>query len=214
MLRFFAYTQKERKKGSFLRENPQGDCPVREPDMMRLFIAIDIDEIIRHDIAGLGRSLPNTRPVAADQLHLTLKFIGEVDGSRALDIRDGLEEVSRPKFSLCLKGVGVFPPRGIPRILWAGVEPHDNIVALRNAIEKKLADIDIPREKQKFSPHLTLARLKYCPLKRLQEFLAGNALLRTPDFPVEQFHLYKSQLTKGGAIHTIVRSYPLTAAIT
>jgi 2'-5' RNA ligase len=72
-----------------------------------------------------------------------------------------------------------------------------------------LEEIEIPREKKKYSPHLTLARLKNCPLHRLQEFLAGNALLRTPDFPVEEFHLYKSQLTKNGAIHTILRSYPL-----
>ncbi|KJR97556.1 MAG: hypothetical protein VR65_23360 [Desulfobulbaceae bacterium BRH_c16a] len=177
--------------------------------MVRLFIAVDITEAIRRDIAGLGRSLPDTRPVPDDQLHLTLKFIGEVEGSRVLDIQETLQEISRPAFSLCLKGVGTFPPRGIPRILWVGVEPHENIVALRNTIERKLAEIEIPRERQKFSPHLTLARLKNCPIRRLQEFLAGNALLQTPEFPVEEFHLYKSQLTKNGAIHTILQSYPL-----
>lgn len=178
--------------------------------MTRLFIAIDIAETIRREIAGLGRSLPDSRPVPPEQLHLTLKFIGEVEGSKLLDIKDVLPEIARPAFSLCLKGVGTFPPRGIPRILWAGVEPQENLVGLRNAIERKLFEIDIPRERQKFSPHLTLARLKNCPLKRLQEFLAGNALLRTAEFPVNQFHLYKSQLTKSGAVHTIIQSYPLT----
>ena len=176
---------------------------------MRLFIAIDIPETIRRDIGGMGRSLARSRSVPDDQLHLTLKFIGEVEGSRVLDIEEKLQEICRPPFSLCLKGVGVFPPRGVPRILWAGVEPHDNIVALRNTIERTLAEIDIPREKQKFTPHLTLARLKDCPLRRLQELLAGNALLRTPDFPVDRFHLYSSRLTKSGAIHTILRTYPL-----
>lgn len=176
---------------------------------MRLFIAIDIPETIRRDIAGLGRSLARSRQVPDDQLHLTLKFIGETEGGLALDIQEKLQEVRRPPFSLCLKGVGVFPPRGAPRILWAGIEPHENIVALRNAVERTLAEIDIPREKQKFSPHLTLARLKDCPLRRLQEFLAGNALLRTKDFQVENFHLYSSRLTKSGAIHTILRTYPL-----
>lgn len=180
--------------------------------MIRVFIAIDLVESIRRDIAGLGRSLPDSRPVPSEQLHLTLKFIGEVEGSSLLDIKDALQDIIRPAFSICLKGVGTFPPRGIPRILWAGVEPHENLVNLRNAIERKLVEIDIPRERQKFSPHLTLARLKNCPITRLQEFLAGNALLRTAEFPVEHFHLYKSQLTKSGAIHTILQSYPLKTA--
>lgn len=181
--------------------------------MIRIFIAIDIAESIRRDIAGLGRSLPDTRPVPADQLHLTLKFIGEVEGSKVLDIKEALQDIVRPAFSLCLKGVGTFPPRGLPRILWAGVEPHDNLVNLRNAIERKLFEIGIPRERQKFSPHLTLARLKNCPLKRLQEFLAGNAMLRTAEFAVTQFHLYQSQLTKSGAVHTILASYPLAGKV-
>ena len=180
--------------------------------MIRIFIAIDIADSIRRDIAGLGRSLPDTRSVPVDQLHLTLKFIGEVEGSRVLDIQEALLDIVRPAFSLCLKGVGTFPPRGLPRILWAGVDPHEQVVALRNAIERKLFEIDVPRERQKFSPHLTLARLKNCPIKRLQEFLAGNAMLRTAEFSVEQFHLYKSQLTKSGAIHTILQSYPLKMA--
>ena len=178
--------------------------------MMRVFIAIDINETIRQEIAGLGQSIPYSRPVPDEQLHLTLKFIGEVDGGKVLDIKDVLQEISRPVFSLRLKGVGIFPPRGIPRILWAGVDPHEDIVALRNTIERKLAEIDIPREKQKFSPHLSLARLQNSPTKRLQQFLAGNALLQTVYFSVEHFHLYKSQLTPKGAIHTILHTYPLT----
>ena len=181
--------------------------------MIRVFIAIDIAESVRREVAGLGRFLPDTRPVPEEQLHLTLKFIGEVEGSRVLDIREALQDIVRPAFSLCLKGVGTFPPRGVPRILWAGVDPHENIVNLRNAIERKLFETCVPRERQKFSPHLTLARLRNCPLKRLQEFLAGNAMLRTAEFPVEQFHLYQSQLTKSGAIHTILETYPLTRQV-
>jgi 2'-5' RNA ligase len=123
-----------------------------------------------------------------------------------------LEEISRPPFSLRLKGVGTFPPRGIPRVLYAGVDPHDSLLALRQAIDRKLADVAIPRDKQKYTPHLTLARLKNCPLERLRQFLAGNALLVTPDFPVEGFTLYGSRLTRDGAIHTPLHTYPLTAA--
>lgn len=157
----------------------------------------------------MGRTIPNARPVPADQLHLTLKFIGEVDESRILDIDDALKEIILPEFSLSLKGVGTFPPRGTPRILWAGVEPIEGTAALRNSIERTLAAIDIPRDKRKFVPHLTLARLRNCPIHPLQQFLAGNAFLQTPEFPVEYFHLYSSWLTKKGALHTIESSYPL-----
>ena len=177
--------------------------------MIRLFVAIDIPEIIQSEVQGMGRSIPNARPVAADQLHLTLKFIGEIEGSAFLDIRDALREIVHPKLSLSLKGVGTFPPRGIPRILWAGIEPVKGVVLLRNSIEKTLAEINIPREKKKYTPHLTLARLNNSPIHHLQNFLAGNAFFQSSEFSVDHFHLYSSQLTPKGALHTLESSYPL-----
>jgi 2'-5' RNA ligase len=177
--------------------------------MIRLFIAIDIPEAIRMEVAGMGRSIPSARPIPVDQLHLTLKFIGEVEGSKFLDIQDSLKEIFLPKFSLSLKGVGTFPPRGIPRILWAGVEQAERTNALRNAIDRTLAVLNIPRDKKKYTPHLTLARLRNSPIHDLQHFLAGNAFFQSSEFPVENFHLYRSRLTSKGAQHTIERSYPL-----
>lgn len=180
--------------------------------MIRLFIAIAIPEAIKNEIAGLGRSIPESRPVPVEQMHLTLKFIGEVEGSRLLDIQGTLSEISQPQFPLCLQGVGTFPPRGTPKVLWAGVHPVENLFTLRKAIEKKLIEIDIPREKQKYSPHLTLARLNNSPLRHLQQFLAGNAFLQTPEFTVAAFNLYKSQLTRNGALHTKIETYTLKPA--
>jgi 2'-5' RNA ligase len=177
--------------------------------MIRLFVAIDIPENIQKEVQGMGRAIPKARPVPADQLHLTLKFIGEVEGSSFLDIRESLKEIVHPKLLLALKGVGTFPPRGTPRILWAGVEPTAGIAALRNTIEKTLNAVGIPREKKKYTPHLTLARLNNCPIRHLQNYLAGNAFLQTPDFTVDNFHLYSSQLTPKGALHTLQSSYPL-----
>ncbi len=177
--------------------------------MIRLFVAIDIPESVRREVEGLGRSIPGARPVPEDQLHLTLKFIGEVESSRLLDIQDVLERIVLPKFSLALKGVGTFPPRGTPRVLWAGVQHSERTMTLRNSIEKSLAAIDIPREKRRYSPHLTLARLKNSPIGRLQQFLAGNAFLQSDEFTVDSFHLYSSRLSKKGALHTVESSYPL-----
>jgi len=177
--------------------------------MIRLFIAIDIPEVIKMHVQGMGRSIKNGRPVPDDQLHLTLKFIGEVESSRLLDIHESLGVISHPRFSISLKGVGTFPPRGTPRVLWAGITPVENVTRLRRTIENKLAEISIPKEGKKYSPHITLARLRNSPIKQLQQFLAGNAFLETPEFEVENFSLYSSQLTSKGAIHRLESSYSL-----
>jgi len=177
--------------------------------MIRLFIAIDLPETLRKEVEGMGRSIQGARPVPDDQLHLTIKFIGEVESSRLLDIQEALTTISVPKFSIRLKGVGTFPPRGLPRVIWAGVEPMEQILPLRNTIERTLASIDIPRDKKKFTPHLTLARIKNSSLRHLQQYLAGNAFFQTSEFPVEDFHLYSSQLTAKGALHTLQSSYSL-----
>ncbi|MGB3209353.1 MAG: RNA 2',3'-cyclic phosphodiesterase [Desulforhopalus sp.] len=178
--------------------------------MIRLFVAVDIPEPVQMEVKGMGSSIPGARPVPAEQLHLTLKFIGEVEGSRLLDIHDALQEIVFTKFSLRLKSVGTFPPRGRPRVLWTGVEPAEGPAALRSIIERTLAAINIPRDKKKFTPHLTLARLRNCPIHHLQQFLAGNVFFQSTEFTVERFHLYSSKLTKKGALHTIESSYQLS----
>lgn len=180
-----------------------------ELTMIRLFIAIDIPENIRREIQGMGRSIANARPVPEDQLHLTLKFIGEIENSRLPDICLALNGITQRQFSLCLRGVGTFPPRGTPRVLWAGVAPAANTVSLRNSIERTLSDIGIPRGKKKYTPHVTLARLRNSPVHQLQQFLAGNALFHSTDFTVENFLLYSSWLSSKGAIHTVEATYPL-----
>lgn len=178
--------------------------------MIRLFIAIDIPETIRREIQGMGRSIPHTRAVPEDQIHLTLKFIGEVENSRLLDIHESLQGINQLQFSLCLRGVGTFPPRTTPRVLWTGVHPAKNTIKLRNSIEKTLADIGIPRGKKKYTPHVTLARLRNSPILHLQQFLAGNTFFQTTDFTVKSFTLYSSKLTTKGAIHTVEAAYPLS----
>lgn len=177
--------------------------------MIRLFIAIDLPDTIKPFVVNMGGSVPGGRPVPEDQLHLTLKFIGDVDTALLPDIKEALHTVSQECFSLRLKGVGHFPPRGNPRVLWAGIMPTSETITLRNKVEKALADIGIERERRKFSPHLTLCRLKNSPLKRVTRFLSENALLETPEFTISEFHLYSSVLTQKGAIHTIQATIPL-----
>ncbi|MGW8194771.1 MAG: RNA 2',3'-cyclic phosphodiesterase [Desulforhopalus sp.] len=177
--------------------------------MIRLFVAIDIPQPICRNLKGMGGSIPQARAVAEDQLHLTLKFIGEIEYSRFLDIREALAGIDLPQFPLYLKGVGTFPPRGTPRVLWVGAEPANNITILRNSIERTLAEIGIARSKKKFTPHITIARLKDSPVRQLQQFLAGNAFLKTAEFTIVSFNLYSSKLTPKGAVHTLEAAYPL-----
>lgn len=179
--------------------------------MIRLFIAITPPPDLRRDIAELARAVPGGRPVPLEQLHCTLKFIGDVEGGKLLDIKEALTGVSRPAFSLGLRGVGIFPLRGLPRVVWAGIEPGEELGQLRRDIETILFTVGVPKEKQKFTPHLTLARLNNPSISRLQEFLAGNSLLRSPLFVISEFTLYSSQLTPKGAIHSALAVYPLSA---
>jgi len=175
--------------------------------MIRLFVAIDIPEHVKLQIRGMGSSIPNAKPAPKEQLHLTLKFIGEVESSMLLDIEEQLAYVEFQPLSLELKGVGTFPQRGKPNVIWGGVAPAPGLTNLRNSIEKSLHKIGILRDRKKFSPHITLARLKNSPIERVHNFLAGNSFFETPPFTVERFTLYSSQLTPKGALHTPIRSY-------
>ncbi len=177
--------------------------------MIRLFIAITLPQPIRLMLHSMGRGIPNARPVKEEQIHLTLRFIGEVEGSMFKDIQESLTSVELLPFSISIKGVGHFPPRGKPRIIWAGVQPTEQLIRLRNKIDSQLTRCSIEPERRKYMPHITLARLKNTSLKRVGEFLSGNSFFQTEAFSVEGFHLYSSKITQKGAIHTIEQSYPL-----
>jgi len=140
---------------------------------------------------------------------LTLRFIGEVDGGLFREIRSVLENVEASSFPLLMKGLGYFPPRKKPHVLWVGLKKSDPLIQLRKKVDAQLVFLEIPPEKRKYSPHITLARLKETPLTRLTNFLSGNALFSLPEFQVTGFHLYSSTLTPKGAIHQIETSYPL-----
>lgn len=177
--------------------------------MKRIFLALRLDDITRALISGLGGQAPGARPVTADQLHLTLRFIGDVDGTTFEDIREQLRELSAPPISFSISGVGHFPPRGQPRVLWAGVEPCGELIILRNKVNRILKLCGISPEQRKFHPHITLARLKNSSPHRVARFLSLNSLLRTPPLTVRQLTLFSSILVPKGAVHTIEEEYPL-----
>jgi len=178
--------------------------------MPRLFIAVDLPDTIKENLETMFFGIPGARWVALDQLHLTVRFIGDVDGTLFHDIINILEEVNIPPFDLQLKGVGHFPPRGAPRVLWVGLDKSGLLQLLRNKIDTTLLKIGLKHEKRKFSPHITLARLKNTHLQKVANFLSGNGLFSQEPFQVDDFKLYSSTLNRKGAIHRVERVYPLT----
>jgi len=178
--------------------------------MPRLFIAVDLPDTIRDNLASMSFGIPGAKWVAPEQMHLTVRFIGEVDGALFRDIKNTLDEVNLASFSLQLKGVGYFPPRGAPRVLWVGLEKSEQLLLLRKKIDSALLRIRMAPEGRKFSPHITLARLKKSPVQKIANFLAGNGLFSQDPFSVEDFKLYSSILSPKGAYHKVERIYPLS----
>jgi len=180
--------------------------------MYRLFVAIDLPPDIAIQLQGICYGVPGARWVQPEQMHLTLCFIGEVDGVVFRDIKEGLAEIEAVGLALQVKGLGFSPPKKTPKVLWAGIAPVEEVCALRKKIGNALIGMGLDPEGRKYSPHITLARLHDTPLARLSRFLAGNGLFATAVFPISEFHLYSSQLTFKGPVHTIEASYSLEGA--
>ena len=177
--------------------------------MPRLFIAIDLPSAQRERIRSICSGLPGTRWTPAEQIHLTLRFIGEVDGTLFQQIADSLAEIKTDPLTLKIEGLGYFPPRRTPRVLWVGLENNDGLLQLRNRIETALVRLGLEPEGRKFSPHITIARFKKPSLNRVMAFMDTNNPFELPPFPVKEFHLYSSKLTARGAIHQREASYPI-----
>jgi 2'-5' RNA ligase len=175
---------------------------------LRLFVAIDLPESVTDALERLCTGVPGARWTDPQQYHLTLRFVGEVDGLVARDLDAGLAEISFEPFTLHLDGFGHFPPRGAPKVLWSGISPREPVDALRRAVDRAVLAAGVEPERRKFSPHVTVARFPGgAPLNRIQQFLAGHALYRSEPFRVDRFHLYSSQLHADGAIHTLEATY-------
>lgn len=176
---------------------------------MRLFVAIDFPDLVHQQLQLIYGGIPGARWVEPAQLHLTLRFIGEVDGRLASDIKAVLNTVHVEPVTLVLAGIGHFPPRRNPEILWVGVEKNPALEEFQTKIESALARIGIARERHNFFPHVTIARLKHAPTGKIGAFMAAYNLTRTEPFLVDTFYLYSSTLGAKQAVHRKEQAYPL-----
>jgi 2'-5' RNA ligase len=175
---------------------------------MRLFVAIDIPDNVRSAIGSLVAKLRNAchnaRWARLEGLHVTLKFIGETPAENMEIIKTALVAIpSRAPISLNFRGVGFFPNKRRPRVLWAGVEAGPELAELAAAVEATLHPFGIPREERAFTAHLTLAR--FDPPQGLDAIRAAIDKAGPLEFgggAAKEFHLYQSVLKRGGAEYT------------
>lgn len=176
---------------------------------MRLFVALSIPDAVAQGMFLIQAGIPGARWQTREQLHLTLRFIGEVDGREANDIDDALSAISSPSFSLALKGAGEFGGKN-PHAVWVGVSDPAAVGHLNRKIETAMQRIGLKAEERKFTPHVTLARLRAAPRERVIDWLADHALYASPAFDVNAFALYSSTLTPNGSLYVPERVYRLT----
>lgn len=152
--------------------------------------------------------VPGARWQDDEQLHLTLRFVGEVDRHLAADIAAALAAIHFPAFDLALSGVGIFDRKGRVDALWAGVAPHDRVGALHRKIDQALTRVGCAPDSRAFTPHITLARFSR-GTGDLGGFLSTHAGLDGEPFTVGHFGLFESRLGSEGARYEQIERYPL-----
>lgn len=179
----------------------------------RLFVALSLPDILAQQLTLLGGGIEGARWEPADKLHLTLRYLGDVDGGLRATLHEALASVRAEAFTLTLRGCGHFPPRGEPRALWVGVEPNDALVSLQARIESAVRDAGFEPDARNFAPHVTLARTRRPNARKVAAWLSSHALWDAPPFEVEAFTLYASILGPGGSKYTPLTDYPLARAV-
>lgn len=186
-------------------------------ESIRTFICFELPEEVRHHLRDLiiylktfGRGV---RWVRHDGIHLTLKFLGSVEGNRIEEIAREVQAVSSSyqPFSIKLAGKGAFPNFNRPRVFWVGIdEPTGTIAAIQSDIEDRLATLGFKKEERKFSPHLTLGRVKFDdPSVRKIAGELQRMKMDQLEFSANEIVIMKSDLQPNGAVYTPLEKIPL-----
>ncbi len=184
---------------------------------MRTFIAIDLEPGLKTSLQDLIRALKTTRAdvrwAQTNGLHLTLKFLGEIDEEKATVVKRILGEVAgrHPSFPLRLEGTGAFPGEHRPRILWAGFAAEPGLLAFQDELERELEREGFPREERPFHPHLTLGRVKGPgrireAMLELEKHRGGTM----GEMSVHKVAFFESRLRPEGAEYLVLADYELT----
>ena len=170
--------------------------------MPRLFSGLELPSDVRAQLASLKAPLPGVRRIEEENLHLTLRFFGDVDNSAAHEIVHALAGIEQHAFTLQLAGLGVFSTKD-PHSLWAGVAPNPSLNALAQANEAAARIAGLKPNGRKFVGHITLARLRHPRIEALARFLQHNGAYRSRPFEVEDFVLFSSRPRTGGGPYAV-----------
>jgi len=176
--------------------------------MHRLFVAIRPPEEVRDLLIDAMDDSPALRWVGDEQLHLTLRFIGEVESPVADDIAAALDRVRSSNFQIRISGAGKFENRS-GGALWAGVEPKTPVVGLAAKVERALQQVGLEPEHRAFSPHITLARWNRRNSEAVEAFLRRNSDLHSDPFDVDRFVLFESKLSRHGPLYEEIAAFAL-----
>jgi len=185
---------------------------------MRTFIAIELPEEIKTILSRIQDELKQTHAdvkwVKPENIHLTLKFLGEIEQDLVKKIQSALSEIAQKNsiFTLGLSNIGAFPKLQYPRVVWIGIKHDQRFFEIAGDLEKGLIKIGLPAESRPFSSHITLGRvrsgLNRKALVEKLDFLNRN-LSSPPEFKVFSLTLFKSTLTPAGPIYETIFSCPL-----
>ena len=176
--------------------------------MPRLFSAVEIPKSIADRLTMLRAGITGARWIDPENYHLTLRFIGDVDGATARDFESALGEIVAAPFELEVTGLGSFGG-GKPRAIFAGIGPSRWLDALRRANERAAREAGLPPEGRNYKPHVTLARLKGARAEAVAAYLQRQGGIGPEPFTVSRFVLYSSRNSVGGGPYVVEAAYPL-----
>jgi 2'-5' RNA ligase len=177
--------------------------------MPRLFTALEIPRDAALSLSLLRGGLPGARWIDVENYHITLRFIGDVEGHVADDIANELDRVRRPSFTLTLSGVGAFGQKK-PHAVWAGVATSPDLSALQSEIDRICQRLGISADPRKFMPHVTLARLRNSSPIEVAKYLSAHGNFSALPFRVGRFVLMSSRDSVGGGPYIVEETWPLS----
>jgi len=176
--------------------------------MPRLFVALEVPRNAAMSLSLLRGGLPGARWIDVENFHITLRFIGDIDGRTADEVVDRLDRIERPEFQLALSGMGSFGSKK-PHAVFAGVTPAPEMYALQAEIERICQRLGLPADPRKFTPHVTLARLRNARTEDVAHYLSGRGNFHTAPFTVNRFVLMSSKESVGGGPYLTEEVFPL-----
>jgi RNA 2',3'-cyclic 3'-phosphodiesterase len=178
--------------------------------MPRLFTGLEIPSDLALDLSTLRGGLSGARWMEPENYHLTLRFIGDIDAATARDISGALEQIRRPPFTVTLEGLGSFGGDR-PRAIIVKAKPLGPLVELQAEQERLMRRIGIPPEPRKFTPHVTLARLRDASAEAVAAYLSARGFFLSRRFEATRFVLFSSRTSTGGGPYVVEAAYPLEA---